>query len=126
MSTTEPMDIVCVAPHPDDAELCCGGLLLKAKQPTDPMSQYSLQLLNWGLEDAVTLQGPWAKDKDAMLSLAHRLPALPPREVLDKLTRTQNGDVRVKARELAKMKPDEAAAVLVEALHDWMRIASPT
>jgi bacillithiol biosynthesis deacetylase BshB1 len=24
-------DILCFAPHPDDAELCCGGLLLKAK-----------------------------------------------------------------------------------------------
>jgi bacillithiol biosynthesis deacetylase BshB1 len=26
------LDILCLAPHPDDAELCCGGLLLKAKQ----------------------------------------------------------------------------------------------
>ncbi|MFC2172908.1 bacillithiol biosynthesis deacetylase BshB1 [Acidobacteriota bacterium] len=26
------VDIACVAPHPDDAELCCGGLLLKAKR----------------------------------------------------------------------------------------------
>lgn len=26
----EPLDILCVAPHPDDAELLCGGLLLKA------------------------------------------------------------------------------------------------
>lgn len=25
------VDIVCVAPHPDDAELCCGGFLLNAK-----------------------------------------------------------------------------------------------
>ncbi len=25
------LDLLCLAPHPDDAELCCGGLLLKAK-----------------------------------------------------------------------------------------------
>lgn len=25
-------DILCIAPHPDDAELCCGGLLLKARR----------------------------------------------------------------------------------------------
>ncbi len=27
-----PLDIVVFAPHPDDAELCCGGLLLKARK----------------------------------------------------------------------------------------------
>lgn len=27
-----PVDILCLAPHPDDAELCCGGLLLKARR----------------------------------------------------------------------------------------------
>jgi bacillithiol biosynthesis deacetylase BshB1 len=26
------LDILCIAPHPDDAELICGGLLLKAKK----------------------------------------------------------------------------------------------
>ncbi|MCK6474293.1 MAG: bacillithiol biosynthesis deacetylase BshB1 [Planctomycetes bacterium] len=33
MPKAEPVhaDIVCLAPHPDDAELCCGGLLLKAR-----------------------------------------------------------------------------------------------
>jgi N-acetylglucosamine malate deacetylase 1 len=27
-----PLDILTFAPHPDDAELCCGGLLLKARR----------------------------------------------------------------------------------------------
>jgi LmbE family N-acetylglucosaminyl deacetylase len=25
------VDVLAIAPHPDDAELCCGGLLLKAR-----------------------------------------------------------------------------------------------
>ena len=32
MSALQPLDILVIAPHPDDAELLCGGLLLKAKQ----------------------------------------------------------------------------------------------
>ena len=32
MGGSSTVDYLCVAPHPDDAELVCGGLLLKAKQ----------------------------------------------------------------------------------------------
>lgn len=32
MKATQTVDVLCIAPHPDDAELCSGGLLLKAKQ----------------------------------------------------------------------------------------------
>ena len=32
-----PCDILVFAPHPDDAELCCGGLLLKAALRRSPM-----------------------------------------------------------------------------------------
>ena len=31
MSASKPLDILVISPHPDDAELLCGGLLLKAK-----------------------------------------------------------------------------------------------
>ena len=31
MSASQPLDILVIAPHPDDAEMLCGGLLWKAK-----------------------------------------------------------------------------------------------
>jgi LmbE family N-acetylglucosaminyl deacetylase len=31
MPATQPLDILVIAPHPDDAEMLCGGLLWKAK-----------------------------------------------------------------------------------------------
>ncbi len=32
--TLEPLDILCIAPHPDDAEIGCGGSLARAKSET--------------------------------------------------------------------------------------------
>jgi len=66
------MDILVAAPHPDDAELCCGGLLLKARDAGLNCAVVDITRGEMGTRGTVQTRKKEAADATKILKLAAR------------------------------------------------------
>lgn len=75
MPKAEPAhaDIVCLAPHPDDAELCCGGLLLKARDAGLAVGIVDCTQGEMGTRGSVAQRKREAAAADRLLGTARRV-----------------------------------------------------
>lgn len=66
-------DILCIAPHPDDAELCCGGLLLKARSAGKRVVIVDCTRGEMGTRGSVATRAREAAAADRMLGTSARV-----------------------------------------------------
>src|SRR5436190_382039 len=66
------IDILVAAPHPDDAELCCGGLLLKAKRAGLTSAVVDLTQGEMGTRGTIKTRMAEAAEASKLLGLAAR------------------------------------------------------
>jgi N-acetylglucosamine malate deacetylase 1 len=67
-----PIDLLAIAPHRDDAELCCGGTLLLAKAQGYRTGVVDLSLGEKGTQGSAALRGAEAERAAGVLGLAAR------------------------------------------------------
>ncbi len=67
------VDIACLAPHPDDAELCCGGLLIKAKRAGMSIGIVDCTRGEMGTRGSVALRKKEAAAADKLLGTDLRI-----------------------------------------------------
>ena len=74
----EPLDILAIAPHPDDAEIGCGGTLLKAAQTNKRTGILELTRGEMG-----TLGTPEIRDAEALEAMVMAMEELQLKKVFD-------------------------------------------
>ncbi len=68
----EPLDILCIAPHPDDAEIGCGGSLARAKSEGQRTGILELSLGEMGSLGTPEIRSMEARDAAEILGLSFR------------------------------------------------------
>ena len=66
-------DLLCIAPHPDDAELCCGGLLIQAKRAGLSLAIVDCTRGEMGTRGTAAVRKKEAAAADRMLGLRGRV-----------------------------------------------------
>jgi N-acetylglucosamine malate deacetylase 1 len=70
--STEPLDILCIAPHPDDAEIGCGGSLARAKSEGQRTGILELTLGEMGSLGTPEIRLQETRDAAEILGLGFR------------------------------------------------------
>lgn len=72
MSETPPVDLLCIAPHRDDAELTCGGTLIKTVEAGHRVAVLDLTAGEMGTRGSAALRQQEAEAAAAVMGLAAR------------------------------------------------------
>jgi bacillithiol biosynthesis deacetylase BshB1 len=117
---TEPLDLLAIVAHPDDAELLCGGTLIRASEDGHRTGVLDLTGGEAGTAGSASLRSEEASTATGLLGLAERRVAGLPDGALEN---TPEARLRVAAI-LRELRPDTIIIMWPEARHPDHRAAS--